>query len=212
MGGLAPGGSPSQGRNSCPWPSLYTRYAAGMHRPPVTRAACPVTHDTYALFSSRWSEQRRRVSWSTTSSSHTFRSPPLCEAYEARWASSAHPSNGTPAGWWLGVRRGGRVQPGAGLLPAPCPVCLTSCTWPKGKAAAGTHHRRGLQTHVGALLQPASLLRRLIIAAPQLSTQQAQARPHCPGSTGAEVTPGHLGLVPMTGPGVAARAGCAVQL
>lgn len=170
MGGLAPWGSLSQERNSCPWPTHYTRYAPGMHRPPVTRAVRPVTHDTYVLLSSRCSEQRRGVSWSTTSSSHTFRGPPLCEAYEALWASSAHLSKGTPAGWWGGAGRGGSVQPGAGLPPAPCPVCLTSCTRPKGKAAAGTHRRRGLQAHVGALLQPASLLRRLIIAAPQLST------------------------------------------
>lgn len=102
------------------------------------------------------------------SSFHTFRGPPLCEAHEALWASSAHLSKETPAGWCCGAGRG---QCSAWGWSSACSLsCLTSCTRPKGKAAAGTHRRRGLQAHVGALLQPASLLRRLIIATPQLST------------------------------------------
>ena len=37
------------------------------------------------------------------SSFHTFRGPPLCEAHEALWASSAHLSKETPAGWCCGA-------------------------------------------------------------------------------------------------------------
>lgn len=169
MGGLAPRGSLSQERNSCPWPTHYTRYAPGMHRPPVTRAVRPVTHDTYVLLSSRCSEQRRGVSWSTTSSSHTFRGPPLCEAYEALWASSAHLSKGTPAGWWGGA---GRQCSAWGWSSACSLSCLSDilhpaqgegcsgdspqtwaagprrCPAPAGLASSKAHHRRPAAQHI----------------------------------------------------------------
>lgn len=91
----------------------------------------------------------------------------------------AHLNSGSPAGCWCRVG----WQCPRGLRP-----CLFHIPHPEPEGGPGTHHRGGLQAHTDALFQSAPLLRGLVAAAPQLSTQQAQAGPHGSGGAGAQVS------------------------
>lgn len=101
-----------------------------------------------------------------------------------RAASRSHPASSGAAST---VRDLTLASPSAWVL-GPC------CTWaggpvvtcrptPHALSPGDTHRRAGLQAHVDALLQAATLLRRRL-AVPQLGAQQAQAGPHRPAGRG----------------------------